>query len=73
MRTWRDEYKKLVIKTLPEKADGMYVCCHMHIIGSYRMTQVSLGILPIGRFTGLFPIECAACHGGVTWQLGRDL
>ena len=25
MRRWRDEDKDLVIKTLPEKADGMYV------------------------------------------------
>jgi hypothetical protein len=66
MRRWRDEDKDLVIKTLPEKADGMYVYCHMHIIDSYRMTQVSMGILPIGCFTGLFPIECAAYHGGVT-------
>ena len=73
MRRWRDEDKNLVIKVLPEKADGMYVYCHMHIIDSYVMTQVSLGIVPIGRFTGLFPIECAAYDGGATWQLGRDL
>ena len=29
MRKWRDEDKDLVIKTLPEKADGMYVYLHM--------------------------------------------
>jgi hypothetical protein len=73
MRRWRDEDKKLVIKILPEKADGMYVYLHMALINSYRMTQVSVGILPIGSSTGLFPIECAAYHGGVTWELGRDL
>jgi hypothetical protein len=65
MRKWRDGDKDLVIKTLPEKADGMYVCLHMHIIDSYEMTQVSVGILPIGCSTGLFSLECAAYHGGV--------
>jgi len=73
MRRWRDEDKDLVTKTLPEKADGMYVYLHMAIIRSYEMTQVSLGIVPIGCSTGLFPIECAAYHGGVAPQLGRDL
>jgi len=65
MRRWRDEDRDLVIKTLPEKADGMYVYLHMTIIDSYQMDQVSLGIVPIGSTTGLFPIECAAYHGGV--------
>jgi len=65
MRRWRDEDKDFVIKTLPEKADGMYVYLHMHIIHSYQMDQVSLGIVPIGSSTGLFPIECAAYDGGV--------
>ena len=32
MRKWRDEDKDSVIKTLPERADGMYVYIHMHII-----------------------------------------
>ena len=66
MRRWRGEDKDLVIKILPEKADGMYVYCHMHIIDSYVMMQVSLGIVPIGCSTRLFPVECAAYHGGVT-------
>jgi len=70
MRRWRDEDKNLLIKTLPEKADGMYVYVHMSIIDSYETTQVSLGILSIGCSTGLFPIECAAYHGGVALQLG---
>jgi len=73
MRRWRDEEKDFVIKTLPEKADGMYVYLYMRTIYTYEMTQVSLGILPIGCSTGLFPIECAAYHGGVARQLGRDL
>jgi len=73
MRRWRVEDKDLVIETLPEKADGMYVYLHMRKIHSYEMTQVSVGLLPIGCSTGLFPIECAAYHGGVTRQLGRDL
>ena len=72
MRRWQDEDKDLVIKTLPEKADGMYVCLHIPIIHS-EITQVSVGVLPIGRSTGLFPIKCAAYHGGVAGQLRRDL
>jgi len=73
MRRWRDEDKDLVIKTLPEKADGMYVYLDMCIIDSDDMTQVSVGILPVGCSAGLFPIECTAYHGGVARQLGRDL
>ena len=73
MRRWRDEDKDLVIKTLPEKADGMYVYLYMGIIDFYEMTQVPVGILPIGSSTGLFPIECAAHYKGVAPQLERDL
>jgi len=34
MRKWRDEDKDLVIKTLPDKADGMYVYLYMGMIYS---------------------------------------
>ena len=51
MRRWRDEDKDLVIETLPERADGMYVYLQMAIIDSYEMTKVSVGILPIGSST----------------------
>jgi hypothetical protein len=70
MKGWRDEDKDLVIRTLPEKADGMYVYLHLPEIDSYVMTQVSVGLLPIASSTGLLPIECAAYDGGVTRQLG---
>jgi len=30
MQRWREEDKKLVIETLSERADGMYVCCSLH-------------------------------------------
>ena len=73
MRRWRNEDKDLMIKTLPEKADGMYVYLPMAIIHSYEIVQVSVGIVPIGCSTGLFPIKCAAYHGGIARQLGRDL
>ena len=67
MRRWRDEDKDFVIKALPEKADGMYVYIHMAVVHSYhQIIQVSVGILPIGSSTRLFPIECAAYYGGVT-------
>ena len=70
MRRWRDEDKDFVIKSLPEKADGMYVYLHTAIIDSYEVSQVSVGILPIGSSAGLFPIECAAYHGGIARHLG---
>ena len=73
MRRWRDEDKDFVIKTLPEKADGMYVYIHISVIDFYEMAQVSVGILPIGCSTRLFPIKCAAYHGGVARHLRRDL
>jgi hypothetical protein len=67
MRRWRDEDKDFVIKMLPEKADGMYVYIHMAVVHSYhQMMQVSVGILPIGTSTRLFPIECPAYHRGAT-------
>ena len=66
MRKWPDGDKEFVIKTLPEKADGMYVYLRMAITHSYEIMQVSVGILPIGCSAGLFPIECAAYHGRVT-------
>jgi hypothetical protein len=36
MKRWRDEDKDFVIKTLPEKADGMYVYLYMPKITSYE-------------------------------------
>ena len=73
MRRWRDEDKDLVIETLPKKADGMYVYLYMAIIHSYQMNQVSVGVLPIGSHTGLFPIKCAAYYWRVARHLRRDL
>ena len=73
MRKWRNGDKEFVIKTLPEKADGMYVYLRMAIIHTYEIMQVSLGIVSIGCSTGLFPIECATYHGRVTRQLRRYL
>ena len=40
MRRWRDEDKDLVIKTLSDKADGMYGCYHILISDAYMMVQV---------------------------------
>ena len=45
----------------------------MAMIDSHEMTQVSVGILPIGSSTRLLSIECATYHGGITRQLERDL
>jgi hypothetical protein len=37
MQRWLDEDKNLVIKILPEKADGMHVCRHLRNANTYGM------------------------------------
>jgi hypothetical protein len=43
MKRWEREVKELVIKTLCEKADGMYGCSSILITLAQTVTQVSLG------------------------------
>jgi hypothetical protein len=49
MKKWSQEVKELVIETLSEKANGMYVCHSMLTTHSYAIAQVSLGCLPAGH------------------------
>jgi hypothetical protein len=60
MRRWKKEDKELVVKTLAERADGMYVntlclLCLLQIV-----KQVPLGVLPVGSPTGLSSVERSA-------------
>jgi hypothetical protein len=57
IRRWKKEDKDLVIETLSERADGMYVNNFTLLIFVQVVEQVPLGILPIGNFTALSSIE----------------
>jgi hypothetical protein len=59
MQRWREEDKALVIETLSEKANGMYVRGHMVTIHAYDITQVSLGVLSSRTFTAVIHTKCA--------------
>jgi hypothetical protein len=58
---WRPEVKELVIKTLSEKADGMYGCSSRFITLTQIVTQVSLGRMSTGNATELSCTQCSAC------------
>ena len=60
MKRWKKEDKELVVKTLAERADGMYVNCFMFVIPVSTVKQVPLGVLPVGSPTGLSSVERAA-------------
>jgi NACHT domain len=58
MKKWRQEVKDLVIKTLSEKADGMYECRPMFTLRSDTDTQVSMGCMPAGNAEGMSCTQC---------------
>jgi hypothetical protein len=60
IRRWKKEDKDLVIDTLSERADGMYVNNYTLLIFVQVVKQVPLGVLPIGNLTALSSIECPA-------------
>src|SRR5712672_535352 len=53
MKRWKKEDKELVVKTLAERADGMYVNYFMFFMRVLIVKQVPLGVLPVGNPTGL--------------------
>ena len=57
IRRWKKEDKDLVIETLSERADGMYVTNITLLIFVQVVKQVPLGVLSIGNFTTLSSIE----------------
>ena len=59
MRRWRTEDKELVIKSLSERADGMWVDHFTLMIIAQIFKQVSLGILSAGNSTGLPSTKCS--------------
>jgi hypothetical protein len=57
MRRWKKEDKELVVKTLAERADGMYVKTSCLLCLLQIVKQVPLGVLPVGNPTGLSSVE----------------
>jgi hypothetical protein len=60
MKRWNKENKELVVKTLAERANGMYVDCFVFVMPVSIIKQVPLGVLPVGNPTGLSSVECSA-------------
>ena len=70
MKRWKKEDKELVVKTLAERADGMYVNFLMFDIPVSIVKQVPLGVLPVGSPTGLSSVERSAISWRVTGIVG---
>jgi hypothetical protein len=60
IRRWKKEDKDLVIKTLSERADRMYVDHFTLAILIQFVKQVSVDILPAGNSKALSSIKCLA-------------
>ena len=73
MKRWRTEDKELVVKSLSERADGMYVDCFTLVILVHKFKQVPLGVLSAGSSTGLSSAKCAAYPQRITGIAGRDI
>ena len=70
MKRWKSEDKELVVKTLAERADGMYVDKFTLLISAQIVKQVPLGLLPVGNPTGLSSVEHSAFSWGITGIIG---
>ena len=73
MRRWKQEDKELVVKTLAERADGMYVNRFAFIILVRIVRQVSVGVLSVGSFEGLPSTERPAFSRRTAGVFGRDV
>ena len=73
IRRWKKEDKDLVIETLSERADGMYVDHSTLVILIQIIKQVSVDILPAGCPKALSSIKRPAFSRGITRVIGRDI
>jgi hypothetical protein len=73
IRRWKKEDKDLVIETLSERADGMYVDRFTLVVLVQIIKQVSVGILSAGSSEELFSIKRPAVSRGITGIFGRDI
>jgi hypothetical protein len=70
MRRWRMEDKKLVVETLCERADGMYVDYFTLLIFVQIVKQVPMGILSAGSSKAMFSTEHPAFSRGIARIFG---
>ena len=73
IRRWKKDDKDLVIETLSERADGMYVDGFTLVILVQIIKQVPLGILSVGSSKALFSIERPAVSRRITGIFGWDI
>jgi hypothetical protein len=73
MRRWKQEDKELVVKTLAERADSMYVDYFTLVILVQTIKQVSVGVLSVGSFKGLSSTERSAFSRRTAGVFGRDI
>ena len=73
MGKWREEDQKLVIETLSERADGMYVSgCERQIL-SLTSRQVPMGFLSTRSVTALFSAKSATYSSGASEITRRNI
>ena len=73
MKKWRQEIKELVVKTLSEKADGMYECRFMFATNFLTIMQVSLGCVSAVSAAKMSFTECCASAQQITQILRRNI
>jgi hypothetical protein len=61
MKRWKRDVKDLVIKTLSEKASGMYGCPSILMTSAHTVSKVSLGCLSTGSAAEVSYTQCPAC------------
>jgi hypothetical protein len=61
MKRWRQDVKDLVIKTLSEKANGMYGYPSIFVTLSHTARKVSLGCLSTGNAAEVSYAQCPSC------------
>ena len=61
MKRWKRDVKDLVIKTLSEKANGMYGSLSIFMTGAHTVSKVSLGRLSTGNTAEVSYTECPSC------------
>ena len=60
MKRWRRDVKDRVIKTLSEKADGMYGYLSIFTAPPHTVSKVSLGCLSTGNAAEVSYMQCPA-------------
>jgi hypothetical protein len=73
MRRWKQEDKELVVKTLAERADSMYVNYFTRVILVQIIKQVSVGVLSAGSPKGLSSTKRSAFSRRTAGVFGQDI